>query len=450
MQCARLPGIDVASAGRGGDQVKRKVNDVDYLTREQALDRLGIKRESLYTYASRGLLKTLRPPGSRRKLYLKSDVEKLKSRAGERLVRAPVSQHLRYGEPIVQTLISEIRPEGPRYRGYPALELADQSRSFEYVADLIWTGKPKPRDVAWSLPTPAAEVDDCVTAARRLYGRSKMRNSRTRDGWSDSSWIPALLVMLALRQQEHERTAGAGAQGEDAVSTGRSLVAAFAGVAGILSGNSYSALRAGEFISECLLRGFGCSIEGPGVDALNRALTLSAEHELSAPTFAARICASTGADLAASVACAVLVQTGPMQAGGAAEVEELFAAVLKDPGEWPAGYTARDLPCFSHPLYDRDPRANLLIQTARDLLPQRAKAARVFDFVDRIEQGQGRHPNIFAALVMLCMALELPNGSAAFLHTLGRIAGWIAHAAEQRLSGVMLRPRARYVGTRVA
>jgi len=40
---------------------------------------------------------------------------------------------------------------------------------------------------------------------------------------------------------------------------------------------------------------------------------------------------------------------------------------------------------------------------------------------------------------------EAVAGSAAALVAIGRCAGWIAHAREQRESGVLLRPRARYV-----
>jgi citrate synthase len=49
-------------------------------------------------------------------------------------------------------------------------------------------------------------------------------------------------------------------------------------------------------------------------------------------------------------------------------------------------------------------------------------------------------------LVALASALGLPPGSAAALFAVGRSAGWVAHALEQREAGFVLRPRARYVG----
>ena len=45
-------------------------------------------------------------------------------------------------------------------------------------------------------------------------------------------------------------------------------------------------------------------------------------------------------------------------------------------------------------------------------------------------------------------ALELPAGAPLTIFAIGRTIGWIAHAIEQYATGVMIRPRARYVGPR--
>ena len=55
-------------------------------------------------------------------------------------------------------------------------------------------------------------------------------------------------------------------------------------------------------------------------------------------------------------------------------------------------------------------------------------------------------PTVDLGLVALSAAWELPLGAASGLFALGRTAGWIAHALEQRAQGGLLRPRARYVG----
>ena len=413
--------------------MKRRVNDVDYVGREEALALLGIKKELLYTYVSRGLVRAVNQPGSRRKLYLKIDLEKLQTRASERTPGPRVSRSLRYGEPVVQTSISEITPEGPRYRGYPALALAKEGRSFEFVADLVWTGVPKTRDLPWpAIGLPNGYAEWATLAAESFRGRL----------------LPEPLVMMATRLGASELGDEDSAADHDAVAAGRRLVRAFTGAAGLLSGRGYRAMEPGEFVAEALLRGYGLPVKPEALAALNAALVLSAEHELSAPAFVARICASTGVGFAACVASALLTQSGPMQAGGITDVEALFAAVdHADPdAQAPGGFRLTDLPCFNHPFYKRDPRATMLVDIARSVGSNDERLAGRLRFLDRVDQAHGCYLNIWAALLLLCDTLDMPHGSAAFLHSLGRVAGWVAHVAEQRLTGAMLRPRARYVG----
>jgi citrate synthase len=57
-----------------------------------------------------------------------------------------------------------------------------------------------------------------------------------------------------------------------------------------------------------------------------------------------------------------------------------------------------------------------------------------------------RPPNVDFGLVALVRALGLSRGSGAAIFAIGRTAGWIAHALEQRAAGFLLRPRAEYTG----
>ena len=206
-------------------------------------------------------------------------------------------------------------------------------------------------------------------------------------------------------------------------------------------------------MAQCVARGLGLGDRPDAVRAIDAALVMFAEHELSAPTFAARICASTGADLHACVATAMLTQSGPMQVGGAVEVEALIDALpcgLAPEDALPlaaaSGFKGNELPCFGHPLYDgEDPRSAVLLELVDDLSAHGPDLPKVQALVTGARQA-GQHPNVFAALVILCKAMGLPNGSGAMLHTLARTSGWIAHAMEQRLTGAMLRPRAKYMG----
>jgi citrate synthase len=93
-----------------------------------------------------------------------------------------------------------------------------------------------------------------------------------------------------------------------------------------------------------------------------------------------------------------------------------------------------DVPGIGHPRYpEGDPRAVAILYAVSTILPQ----ARQF---------VGWRPNVDFALAAATTALGLARGSALALFVVARAVGWIAHAIEQYESGVLIRPRARYVG----
>jgi citrate synthase len=105
------------------------------------------------------------------------------------------------------------------------------------------------------------------------------------------------------------------------------------------------------------------------------------------------------------------------------------------------------LPGFGHVLYPGgDPRARPLLDSAFALDGRAMNVRVVKALVHAMEDLSGEAPTIDLGLVALAAALGLPPGSAAGVFALGRTAGWIAHALEQRATGTLLRPRALYVG----
>lgn len=422
-----------------GARPQRQINDVGYVDSAEAMSILGVRRETLYTYVSRGLIKTMQRAGVKAKLYRKADVEKLRSRSVARSGGPKVSHALRYGEPIAQTWISEITPHGPRYRGVLARDLVRDGRSFEFASELIWTGLPRTRDVPWPIPQDTRQPESLVRLA--LHSAEHITPLRL---------LSMLTTSLSAFEQAEEDMQTAGP------ATCRRLLQTLVGTAGVFGpGSRYSAPHEGEFLAQCIARGLGLKKMPDAVQAIDAALVMSAEHELSAPTFAARICASTGADLHACVATAMLTQSGAMQVGGAVEVEALIDALpsrlepedaLKRAAA--SGFMSNELPCFNHPLYEgEDPRSVVLLDIVDRLTAQSPDTPKMRALVAGARQA-GQHPNVFASLVILCKAMGLPNGSGALLHTLARTTGWMAHALEQRLTGAMLRPRARYMGQR--
>ncbi|WP_286877340.1 citrate/2-methylcitrate synthase, partial [Delftia sp. 67-8] len=102
------------------------------------------------------------------------------------------------------------------------------------------------------------------------------------------------------------------------------------------------------------------------------------------------------------------------------------------------------LPGFGHHLYpDGDVRAALLL----DMLPAHGPATMLAKEVMALT---GQAPSVDFALVALRRHLQLPPGSAFGLFALGRCAGWLAQALEQRATRQIIRPRAAYTGPRPA
>ncbi|MBX3217992.1 MAG: citrate synthase, partial [Labilithrix sp.] len=103
---------------------------------------LGIKRETLYAYASRGRVRSVAAPGAdRARLYCREDLERQRARSRARSGHGPVAASaLRWGEPVLETRVGTIDATGPVYRGRSAIDLDRAGASFESVAALLWDG----------------------------------------------------------------------------------------------------------------------------------------------------------------------------------------------------------------------------------------------------------------------------------------------------------------------
>src|SRR5438045_1864374 len=105
-----------------------------YLSARETAERLGVKRDTLYAYVSRGLLRSVAVPGSRERGYRAEEVEKL--RAGRGLSRVARSEPL---VPVIDSSICLIEGDRLYYRGHDAIRLAE-SVTLEDIAELLWAG----------------------------------------------------------------------------------------------------------------------------------------------------------------------------------------------------------------------------------------------------------------------------------------------------------------------
>jgi citrate synthase len=192
------------------------------------------------------------------------------------------------------------------------------------------------------------------------------------------------------------------------------------------------------------------------VTAVDSYWVSAAEHGLNASTFTARIVASTGADSAAAMSAAVGALSGPLHGGAPTRVLRMLDEVARRGDS--QGYVTEVLQRgerlmgFGHRVYRaEDPRARLLRRTAHELGSPRVEVAEELEHV-AIEELRRRKPdrpletNVeFWAAVVLDVA-DIPPDLYPALFACARVAGWSAHILEQKRTGRLIRPSARYVG----
>ncbi len=404
-------------------------NKQKWFTSREASERLGVKLATLYAYASRGLITSLASDGPRGRLYAGEDVERLRTRHAARSGHGPVAAGaLRFGEPVLETSISDVGPEGPRYRGYGAVELCRAGVSFERVTGLLWTGTLPDAQQA-SPPVLRLACD-----AKRLWPLLK-----------GQATLPKMsLLVAALALGDADRPAAS-----DSAEQARAR-AVMLWLAQAPAARPPHALRF-PTLAVALLSSLGVSATPARLANVDRALVLCAEHELNASAFAARVAASAGADLYACLSAALSTLSGSAHGGMCDRVEALVASIgsparaTRTVREWLS--RGEPVPGFGHPLYPKgDPRGAHLLELARAQGARSVAARTAFALLDAMAAGGHPAPTLDVGLVTLCQCLGLPRGSAASLFALGRSAGWVAHVLEQRAAGYLLRPRARYVG----
>ncbi|MBO0687042.1 MAG: hypothetical protein J2P45_28155, partial [Candidatus Dormibacteraeota bacterium] len=190
-----------------------------------------------------------------------------------------------------------------------------------------------------------------------------------------------------------------------------------------------------------------------GLEALNAALVLVADHDLSVSTLAARMAASIAADPYAVVSVGLSALGGAMQAVASLAVEDLLSEVA-GPEQAAARIGERlrrgdRLPGFGHRLYPAgDPRAPVLLDLVRGSWPGERLA--VVDAVVEATSGRGLPaPNIDFALAALAHVAGMQRGASEAIYAIARTAGWLAHALEEYQRHSDIRPRAIYVGVPV-
>jgi citrate synthase len=193
------------------------------------------------------------------------------------------------------------------------------------------------------------------------------------------------------------------------------------------------------------------------IRAFDVALTLHADHELNASTFAGRVAAATLTDIYSAVVAAIGTLKGPLHGGANAEVMKMLldlgeTATADRIDDFVRGKLARKekISGFGHRVYKtEDPRATHLRQMSKDL-GKRAGAPHWFDMSQRIEAlvkaEKKLNPNVdfYSASMYYTLGIAIDLYTPIF--AVSRISGWTAHILEQYANNRLIRPRADYIG----
>jgi len=344
------------------------------------------------------------------------------------------------------------------YRGYEVADLVSAA-SFEDTTHLLWFGElPSATEraafaarLAEARPLPVPVLDllrrlprDChpldalrtavsLAAASDPDVRSNEPDANLRKAWRLMSLVPATVATWQRLR------------------TGREPVAARAGGS-----------HAAHFLT--LLEGHAPSAEVAKV--LDVILTLHADHEFNASTFAARVAVATVADLHSAIVAAIATLKGPRHGGAN---EDVLAMLLEigEPERAEAFVEARigaraalskrersdpkaRMPGFGHRVYKvDDARARVLRGMAKSMAEATGRG-KLFEVAERLYDAMKARTSLpvnvdfFSAVVY--DALGIPPDFCTSIFAVGRVAGWCAHAMEQYADNRLIRPRADYVG----
>jgi citrate synthase len=201
-----------------------------------------------------------------------------------------------------------------------------------------------------------------------------------------------------------------------------------------------------------MMRGAPCDPEEE--TAMDLTMMLHADHGLNASTFAARVTASTQADMHAAITSAIGTLQGPLHGGANQRVMEMLGQIsnVEVVQDYIEGMLAKGqrVMGFGHRVYKtEDPRARHLREWSERLC-HRSNQGHLYEISHRIEEvvlkTKGIYPNVDFYSATVQHALRIPKEYFTAVFAACRISGWIAHVREQYADNRLIRPTSKYTG----
>lgn len=388
-----------------------------WLTSAEAAAHLGVKRATLYSYVSRGLLRRVVDSDGRSSRFDPEEVDRLRSRSGRR-------REDEIGV-LVSTGITQVADGDLRVRGRDLIGLAAETR-FEDAVDWVWGAE---LDTEWYSSDEAEELSRQIQG---LLPDSAPMMDRLRVAVSIASATDPLRNDLSTSSVR---------------AAGRRLLYLM-----VHSLPLVAEAREGD-LAERLWSRLAPGRSNPRQRAvLNRALVLLLDHGLASSTLGVRVAASVRADPYSAVAAGLGILGGRLHGAASGPVHRIFqeAAANGNPAgalgeaQRRTGYT----PGFGHAVYrQRDPRCSALMEAVAGAWASHDHLPKVLTVQSLASERTAAPATVdFPLGAMTFLAGMRPEaGEAVF--AIARTAGWIAHALEEYGEDpVRFRFRARYVG----
>jgi len=397
--------------------------DRDRITATEASARLGVKRETLYAYVSRGLLES-RTIDGKTSTFDPREVEQLQGRRrGTRSSAVGVT---------VVSSITRIEGHTIAYRNHPVDELVRDRVPYEAVADLLWTSNL------------AAEPDLAPWRTNRQL---------LADAHAMQATFPADAPVLdRLRATTAFVSASDPLRGDlQARSTIRAARTLIATLVDALPRTGAAPAANAPLAERLWPRLTAQRSTAKWREALNAALVLLADHDLAASTFAARVAASTRADVYSVVSAGLGPLGGTLHGAASNALHSAFVLANETSAAHAAGQLlqhGRTVGGFGHFLYpEGDPRASTLLELVRDAAGDTRRAARVEETIELLRDRLEIEPNIDCALASMSCLTGMRDDAGEAVFAIARAAGWVAHGlAELDERPLRFRPVSRWVG----
>jgi len=391
------------------------MDDALYMTAEAAADALGVNVTTIYTYVSRGQIRSQREPGKRSRRYWRTDVMALVG-GGDVLPDAPDLRRTL----VESSAITLITPDGHYYRGKSALELA-KTATLEEVASLLWQA-PNHELFTHDLP----RVPELGPGAHMSGELSPLQRA---------------IALLFNVEQANPRAYDLSPQGyrRSGVDVLRCVAAA--------------GLGARELSTEPMHRFMVRTLNAPEslAEVVRFFLVLAADHELDPTTYTVRAAANTGVTpYAASIAGLVSASGRRLTYGQGSSVARLLDEIesAADPRE-PILRRVREgerLPGFASRTYAQgDPRARTLLARLRETLGDHTLVKRTISAAEAAHEAVGAYVDFALPSQVLAHIVGLREQQGILLR-IARVVGWIAHAMEQYHERDLVRPHVPYSG----